>query len=82
MIRCQKRNQLGMYGRPVKSPGCCELGFPRKMFALLGLLVVGGGAALFLINESDRRQADAREKELVQIVMRASGKRTACTNPC
>ena len=55
--------------------------FPRQMFALLGILVVGGGAVLFLIHDSDRRQAEAREKELAQVVLRASGNRTACTDP-
>jgi hypothetical protein len=55
--------------------------FPRQMFALLGILVVGGGAVLFLISESDRRRAEARENELAQVVLRASGNKTACTDP-
>jgi hypothetical protein len=55
--------------------------FPRQMFALLGILVVGGGAVLLLINDSDRRRAEARERELAQVVLRAGGSRTACADP-
>jgi hypothetical protein len=55
--------------------------FPRQMFALLGILVVCGGALFFLMNQADRHQAEARERELAQVVMRASGNRTACVDP-
>ncbi|MBB3019458.1 hypothetical protein FHR70_002523 [Microvirga lupini] len=55
--------------------------FPRQMFALLGILVVGGGALFFFMDQAGRRRAEARERELAQVVLRASGNRTACADP-
>ncbi|EIM29095.1 hypothetical protein [Microvirga lotononidis] len=33
------------------------------------------------MNQPDRRRAEARERELAQVVMRARGSRTACADP-
>lgn len=55
--------------------------FPRQMLALVGILILGGGTIWFFVDQSNRRKAEAREKELAQIVMRASGSKTVCTDP-
>jgi len=57
------------------------LSFPRQMFVLLGILVIGGGALFFLMDQADRRRAEAWERKLVQVILRASGNRTACADP-